>query len=134
MNKNTIARVATALFVVAIIPGAIMNIAQPEILVEMAGTLGVPLALMTLMGVWKLLGVAALLAPSSPQKLKEWAYAGFFFDLSGAFYLHIAAGDYANAPASLVVLALAVGSYVLTRRAGSDAATTAVGAPTPATA
>jgi hypothetical protein len=40
----------------------------------------------------KLLGVAALLAPGMPT-LKEWAYAGFVFDMAGAMYSHISVGD-----------------------------------------
>ncbi len=45
--------------------------------------LGFPAYLLTILGVWKLLGVIALLVPGFPR-LKEWAYAGFFFDLTGA--------------------------------------------------
>ena len=44
---------------------------------------GFPAYLLTILGVWKLLGVIALLVPGFPR-LKEWAYAGFFFDLTGA--------------------------------------------------
>ncbi len=77
-----------------------------------AQALGVPLALMSLMGVWKLLGVVALNVPQA-RRFREWAYAGFFFDLTGAAYLHVAATDYAGAPASLVLRALLLTSYVL---------------------
>jgi hypothetical protein len=45
--------------------------------------------------VWKLLGVVALLIPKFPL-LKEWAYAGFFFAMSGAVFSHIASGDSVN--------------------------------------
>src|SRR5690348_10252693 len=41
---------------------------------------GYPAYVLTLMGVWKLLGIIAFLVPRFPR-LKEWAYAGFFFDL-----------------------------------------------------
>lgn len=54
-------------------------------------SLGYPLYLMTLIGIWKLLGSVAVLAPRFPL-LKEWAYAGFFFTMSGAAISHIAAG------------------------------------------
>jgi len=53
--------------------------------------LGYPVYLLTLIGVWKFLGVIALLIPKFPL-LKEWAYAGFFFLMSGAFVSHIAVG------------------------------------------
>jgi hypothetical protein len=48
--------------------------------------------LMTILGVWKLLGVITALIPKLPL-LKEWAYAGFFFVLSGAMISHIVMGD-----------------------------------------
>src|SRR5512134_193957 len=51
--------------------------------------LGYPIYLLTLLGVWKILGVIALLIPGF-SLLKEWAYAGFFFLLTGALFSHIA--------------------------------------------
>jgi uncharacterized membrane protein YphA (DoxX/SURF4 family) len=54
--------------------------------------LGYPLYLLTILGVWKLLGVLAVLIPGIPL-VKEWAYAGFFFVMSGAIASHIASGD-----------------------------------------
>jgi hypothetical protein len=54
--------------------------------------LGYPSYFSTLLGVWKLLGAIALLAPRWPL-LKEWAYAGLFFDFSSAIVSHAAAGD-----------------------------------------
>jgi hypothetical protein len=46
-----------------------------------------------MLGVWKILEVAAVLIPKFPL-LKEWAYAGFFFAMSGAACSHIALGNY----------------------------------------
>src|SRR5258708_31015764 len=54
--------------------------------------LGYPVYILTILGVWKILGVVALLLPKFPL-LKEWAYAGFFFAMSGAVFSHIASGD-----------------------------------------
>ena len=54
--------------------------------------LGYPLYFLTILGVWKILGVAAVLAPGV-LLLKEWAYAGFFFAMSGAAISHIVVGD-----------------------------------------
>ena len=54
--------------------------------------LGYPDYFLTILGVWKLLGVIALLLPKYPL-LKEWAYAGFFFIMSGAIVSHLAVGD-----------------------------------------
>jgi uncharacterized membrane protein YphA (DoxX/SURF4 family) len=54
--------------------------------------LGYPEYLMTLIGVWKLLGVVAILVPNFTL-IKEWAYAGFFFAMSGAIISHVVVGD-----------------------------------------
>src|SRR6266850_3801695 len=54
--------------------------------------LGYPVYLLTILGVWKILGVVAVLIPKFPR-LKEWAYAGFFFAMSGAAISHIISGD-----------------------------------------
>ena len=51
--------------------------------------LGYPVYLLTLLGIWKLLGTVALLVPKFPL-VKEWAYAGIFFLLTGAIFSHIA--------------------------------------------
>lgn len=53
--------------------------------------LGYPAYLLTIIGIWKLIGVVVLLIPRTPL-LKEWAYAGFFFLLSGALFSHSAVG------------------------------------------
>jgi hypothetical protein len=54
--------------------------------------LGYPVYFLTILGIWKILGVVALLIPKYPL-LKEWAYAGFFFIMSGAIVSHIASDD-----------------------------------------
>jgi hypothetical protein len=54
--------------------------------------LGYPLYFLTLLGVWKILGVVAVLMPKFPV-VKEWAYAGFFFAMSGAAFSHVASGN-----------------------------------------
>jgi len=70
--------------------------------------LGYPRYLLTILGVWKILGVIAVLIPKFPL-LKEWAYAGFFFAMSGAVISHIASGDAAMelfGPTLLLLLTL----------------------------
>jgi uncharacterized membrane protein YphA (DoxX/SURF4 family) len=79
--------------------------------VEMIERLGYPVYLLTLLGVWKILGVAALLIPKFPL-VKEWAYAGIFFVMSGAAFSHIAIGDpMTEIIPSLLLLILAVTSW-----------------------
>jgi uncharacterized membrane protein YphA (DoxX/SURF4 family) len=65
---------------------------QPEDEVIRIAHLGYPVYLLTILGFWKILGVAAVLVPEFPR-LKEWAYAGFFFSMSGAAISHILVGD-----------------------------------------
>lgn len=54
--------------------------------------LGYPAYFVTILGICKILGVVVLLLPKFPL-LKEWAYAGFFFMMSGAIFTHIAGGS-----------------------------------------
>src|SRR5260221_13420944 len=79
--------------------------------VDMITHLGYPVYLLTILGVWKILGVVALLIPKFPL-LKEWAYAGLFFVMSGAVFSHIAMGDSVKEIfPSLVLLILTVVSW-----------------------
>ncbi len=73
--------------------------------------LGYPVYFLTILGIWKILGVVALLIPKFPL-LKEWAYAGFFFAMSGATFSRIASGDSMNEIfPSLLLLVLTVVSW-----------------------
>jgi hypothetical protein len=57
----------------------------------MASSLGYPSYFFLILGVWKVLAVVAILAPGF-LLLKEWAYAGLFFVMTGAFVSHLASG------------------------------------------
>ena len=59
---------------------------------DMLTHLGYPAYLLMILGTWKILGVVAILIPKFPL-VKEWAYAGFFFAMTGAIFSHTAAGD-----------------------------------------
>src|SRR5713226_8660991 len=75
--------------------------------------LGYPAYALTILGVWKVLAVPALLAPRLPR-LKEWAYAGIFFDLTGAAASHAFSGDPSGKIATpLVLLLIAAASWAL---------------------
>lgn len=63
--------------------------------VDMMEHLGYKPYFLTILGSWKILGVVAILLPKFPL-LKEWAYAGFFFAMSGAVLSHLAMGDTAK--------------------------------------
>src|SRR6266478_5077662 len=74
--------------------------------------LGYPVYLLTILGVWKILGVIAVLIPKFPL-LKEWAYAGFFFAMSGAVFSHISVGDPVkeNFPGLLLLILTVISWY-----------------------
>ncbi len=79
--------------------------------VAMMVHLGYPLYFLTIIGVWKMLGVVTVLIPKFPL-LKEWTYAGFFFAMSGAVFSHIASGNSVNEIfPPLLLLALSMVSW-----------------------
>ena len=79
---------------------------------DMITHLGFPVYLLTFLGTWKILGAIAVLIPKFPL-LKEWAYAGFFFIMTGAIFSHIASGDPVNEilPALLLLILIVVSWY-----------------------
>jgi len=75
--------------------------------------LGYPGYILTILGVWKILGVVVVLVPKLPL-IKECAYAGFFFVMTGAAFSHIASGDsISELFPSLLLLALTILSWYL---------------------
>ncbi len=73
--------------------------------------LGFPEYVLTVLGIWKILGVIAILIPKYPL-LKEWAYAGFFFNMTGALYAHIVMQDpFGEIFPATLLLVLTVVSY-----------------------
>lgn len=110
--------VTTGLIALVMISGGFTHVFRVQSSVESLVHLGYPLHFVTLLGIWKILGGLALLAPGIPR-VKEWAYAGIAFDLSGAAvaWAAVGAGD-SGATAGhvltpLVILAIAVASWAL---------------------
>lgn len=104
---------ATGLVAFALGTGGAADVMRVPPVVEGMTHLGYPAYFCVILGVWKVLGAAALLAPGLPR-LKEWAYAGSVFDLTGAAASHAAAGDdAAKLIAPLVLTALALLSWTL---------------------
>lgn len=86
--------------------------------------LGYPMYLLPFVGVAKILGIIAILVPGF-NRLKEWAYAGLFFDITGALYSHIAVGDPASAWLPLILgYILIFGSYIYHHKKLNAKATT----------
>ncbi|MEP2668658.1 MAG: DoxX family protein [Cyclobacteriaceae bacterium] len=101
--------IATIWLSLGMVSTGIVQIIKMEEEVELIiNKLGYPAYFLTLLGVWKLLGVVAVLVPKFPL-VKEWAYAGFFFAMSGAVYSHLAVGSGAVdffGPLLLIVLTI----------------------------
>ena len=131
MNKNLGYWIPTALFSFALTGSGFMTLTRQPPMVAAYQHLGYPLYFMTILGLAKLLGVATVLAPGLPR-LKEWAYAGIFFDLTGAAVSHAAVGDPAgNIIAPLAILALTAASWALRPDSRKLASPTAARSPLP---
>lgn len=104
---------ATGLLAAAFFMGGAMDLAHPPELMQGMAKLGYPAYFMTILGTWKVLGALAILAPRT-ARLKEWAYAGMVFDLTGAAASHLASGDPANKIVTpLVLVGLLAASWAL---------------------
>jgi len=105
--------ILTGLLVVLMLFSSIPNIIITQQSIDIVSKhLGYPVYLIPFLGVAKLLGVIAILIPGV-NRLKEWAYAGFVFDLIGAGYSSIAVGDpVVNSLPLLIGFALIFGSYI----------------------
>ena len=106
----------TAFLAFAVVSGGAAELAHRRDNVEGLVHLGYPVYFATIIGLWKVLGGLTVLAPRFPR-LKEWAYAGIFFNMTGAAASHAASGDAAwhvIVTGSLAVLAVA--SWALRRQ------------------
>lgn len=91
--------------------GGVQQLLQMGGFVEIVSQLGYPVYMLSILGVWKILGVVAILVPGFTL-VKEWAYAGFFFVMSGAATSHFIVGDaISESIPSLVLLILIVVSW-----------------------
>jgi uncharacterized membrane protein YphA (DoxX/SURF4 family) len=93
--RNIMYWIATGLTAAAFVLGGVVDIGRGPQVAEGMKQLGYPLYLALILGVWKVLGALAIVAPRLPL-LKEWAYAGIFFDLTGASASHALSHDTAG--------------------------------------
>ena len=106
--------VTTALVVSELALGGVWDILRVPQVRALIERLGYPLYFLVILGTWKLLGAVALVIPRFPR-LKEWAYAGVVFDLTGAVASQWASGllDAAKMAYPLVMTGVAVASWAL---------------------
>jgi uncharacterized membrane protein YphA (DoxX/SURF4 family) len=103
----------TSLLALALISGGAAQMARRPENIEGIVHLGYPVYFMVLVGFWKVLGGFALLAPRLPR-LKEWAYAGIFFEMTGAAVSHLVCGDpVVRVVVPLVFTAMTIASWTL---------------------
>src|SRR6188768_1716655 len=84
--------IATVWLALGMVSTGLVQLIKMKEEVDLMNHLGYPIYFLTILGTWKMLGVIAMLVPKFPL-LKEWAYAGFFFAMSGAIVSHAALGD-----------------------------------------
>jgi uncharacterized membrane protein YphA (DoxX/SURF4 family) len=120
---RTIAYWATTVLVAAeSMLGGVWDILQIPYVRADIESLGYPTYLLVIIGVWKMLGAVAVLVPRFPR-LKEWAYAGMFFNYTGAVASHLAMGHGADSVAyPIIITGLVVASWALRPSARRDLA------------
>src|SRR5215831_11645514 len=106
-TRSIVYWVATALLVFELALGGLWDVLRVPHVRAVIERLGYPLYFLVILGVWKLLGAVALVIPRFPR-LKEWAYAGVVFNLTGALVSHVASGDIEPGPMSYLVVMVGI--------------------------
>jgi len=106
--------VTTALLVIELAMGGVWDVLRAPQVRVVVDRLGYPAYFLVILGTWKLLGAAALVIPRFPR-LKEWAYAGVVFDLTGAIASNLASGvlDVGTFAFVIAMLGITVASWAL---------------------
>lgn len=84
--------IATIWLALGMLSTGIIQLLKTEDEVTKITQLGYPVYILTILGIWKILGVVVVLLPKIPV-IKEWAYAGFFFAMTGAVVSHLVSGS-----------------------------------------
>ncbi|HUO09062.1 MAG TPA: DoxX family protein [Phycisphaerae bacterium] len=99
--------VATAVLLFELIVGGFWDVLRVPHVRAVMERVGYPAYFIVILGIWKLLGAVALLIPRFPR-LKEWAYAGVIFSITGALISHVASRDIEVGPMVYLVVMLGV--------------------------
>jgi len=112
---NSVYWVVTGLMAAFMLMASVPDVLRLPQAVEIFGHLGYPTYLLPFLGTAKILGVIAVLVPGF-GRLKEWAYAGLVFDVTGALYSHLSVGDPVSVWGfALIALVLVSSSYAVGR-------------------
>lgn len=111
--RTTVYWVTTGLLLSAMLSGGIAELVRAPGTIKGMSALGYPPYFVTIIGTWKILATVALLVPGF-TRLKEWAYAGIFFNMTGAAVSHAVTGDPRwHVVVTLALAALAIASWAL---------------------
>jgi uncharacterized membrane protein YphA (DoxX/SURF4 family) len=92
--------------------GAVWDLMQVQTVKDIFVRIGLPFYILTLLGIWKVLGLIAILTPGKPR-LKEWAYAGLIFVYTGAAFSHASSADYKGIIAPVILAVFTFCSWAL---------------------
>jgi hypothetical protein len=127
MNPSTALRIAywvsTLVLVFVLVSGGIGEFFHMWGTLETVSILGYPAYLLDIIGFWKIAAGIVLLVPIS-RTLREWAYAGIFFNMTGAAASHALAGDFGpfafHVIATLLLAGLALAARALEARSAGQ--------------
>ena len=91
-TKKVFYQITTAVITIAFLVTGIGNLIPVDHIAHDMAHLGYPPYFLALLGAWKVLAAVAMVIPRTPR-IKEWAYAGMMFDLTGAAFSRFATGD-----------------------------------------
>lgn len=106
MRKNAVYWITTALLAFELVLGGVWDVLRVPQVRGVIDHLGYPAYFLVILGIWKLLGAIAVIIPRFPR-LKEWAYAGVVFNLTGALASNVVSG--VTDPGTLSYLVLMMG-------------------------
>ena len=94
LNKKSFYFISTGIIAILVgLLGGVMDIVQPQGVIDTSAALGYPLYFFALLGVFKILGAIALFLPKQFDKIRDMAYAGFAFDFVFASFSHYSVND-----------------------------------------
>lgn len=94
LNKKGFYFITTGIIAILVgLLGGVMDIVQPQGVIDTAAALGYPIYFFALLGVFKILGAIALFLPKQYDRIRDVAYAGFAFDFVFASFSHYSVND-----------------------------------------
>ena len=115
-TAKTIYWVGTALTALWFGASSFFELTTNPVVWDITLALGYPAHFIYILGVAKLLGVVVLLIPGKLLRLKEWVFAGVFFDIIFAFFSKLAVLDFASTGDAIFALGMVAVTYIMFRK------------------